>query len=100
MVLVPLQLVTIIAERLLEDRLLREIRALGVHGFTVTDVRGEGTRGVRASEWEGANVKIETLVAPDVAEQLVAHVAARYFQHHAVIVYRHEAHVVRGDKYV
>lgn len=95
-----LQLVTIVAERLLEERLLRELRDLGARGFTVSDARGEGTRGVRASEWEGANVRIETVVSPEVAEALVTHVAEHYFQHFAVIVFSHEVFVVRGDKYV
>jgi nitrogen regulatory protein P-II 2 len=98
--LVPLKLVTIVAERLLRARLLEEVQALGAHGFTLTEVSGEGSRGVRASEWEGANIKLETIVAPDVAQRIVAHVAATYFEYHAVIVYAQDVDVVRGDKYL
>ena len=95
-----LKLVTIVAERLLQERLLAEIKALGVRGYTLTDAHGSGNRGVRASEWEGLNVKIEIVASPETAARLIEHVAATYFEHHAVIVYQQDVEVVRGDKYV
>jgi nitrogen regulatory protein P-II 2 len=98
--LVRLKLVTIVAERVLRSRLIDEIRALGARGFTITEVTGEGSRGVRASEWEGANIKLETIVAADVAALIVDHVSATYFAYHAVIVYAMDVDVVRGDKYL
>jgi nitrogen regulatory protein P-II 2 len=98
--LVRLRLVTIVAERVLRSRLLDEIRALGARGFTVTEATGEGSRGVRASEWEGANIRVETIVAPAVAERIVERVSQLYFDYHAVIVYVQDVDVVRGDKYL
>ena len=50
---VPVKLLTIIAEALLEVRLVNEIKGLGARGYSVSEVRGEGSRGIRASEWEG-----------------------------------------------
>lgn len=97
---VSLKLVTIIAERILKDRLTEAIKSLGAKGYTHTDVTGEGSRGVRASEWEGNNVKIETAVSSEVAQEIVSHIAQNYFQHHAVIVYTQDIQVVRGDKYI
>ena len=96
---VTLKKVTIVAEALLEDRLLREIRALGARGYTLTEARGEGSRGVRASEWEGRNVRIETLVGGEVALRLLEHVAANYFEYHAVVAWAEDVEVLRGDKY-
>jgi nitrogen regulatory protein P-II 2 len=98
--LIPLKLVTIVAERILRARLIDEVHALGARGFTQSEVTGEGSRGVRASEWEGSNVKLEMIVAPDVAERIVTHVASTYFAYHAVIVYVQDVDVVRGDKYL
>jgi nitrogen regulatory protein P-II 2 len=98
--LVPLKLVTIVAERILRARLIQELQALGARGYTVTEAQGEGSRGVRASEWEGANIRVETIVAPAVAQSIVDHVAAIYFAHHAVIIYVQDVDVVRGDKYL
>lgn len=97
---VTLKLVTIIAEAVLETQLVREVRDLGARGHTITKTHGEGSRGVRASEWEGGNVKIETLVGDAVAERIVRHVAENYFQHYAVVAYVTDVSVVRGDKYV
>jgi nitrogen regulatory protein P-II 2 len=96
---VPLRKVTIVAEALLESRLLGDVLDCGARGFTLTEVRGEGSRGVRASEWEGRNVRIETLVAPDVADRILAHVAEVYFPRFAVVAWVEDVEVVRGDKY-
>ncbi len=95
-----LKIVTIVAERLLEERLLRALESLGAKGFTVTEAKGRGSRGVRSSEWAGPDVRIETLVGPDVADAILAHVAETYFEHYAVIVWVQDAQVVRGEKYV
>ena len=38
---VPRRKVTIVAEALLEDRIVRELRGLGARGFTIADVRGQ-----------------------------------------------------------
>jgi len=95
-----LKLVTIVAERILEDRLIREITRLGATGHTITDARGRGSRGVRASEWEGPDIRIETLVSADVAERIMSHVADTYFEYYALIAYVQDAQVARGDKYV
>lgn len=98
--IVTLKLVTIVAEHILEDRLLRKILALGAKGYTLTQAAGKGSRGVRASEWEGPDTKIETLVSQDVADRIVDHVADTFFEHYAVIVYVQDAAVIRGDKYI
>lgn len=100
MLTVTLKLVTIIAERVLQEHLLRALRELGARGYTLTEVSGEGSRGVRASEWEGHNIKIEAIVSPEVADRIIEHIAAHYFQHYAVIVYAQPVEVVRGDKYI
>lgn len=97
---VTLKLVTLVAERILEEQLVEEIIRLGAKGYTLTDASGRGSRGVRAHEWEGPDVKIEAVVSPEVAERIVNHVAGRYFEHYAVIVYLQSVEVVRGDKYV
>ncbi len=96
---VPLKRVTIIAEAVLEERLLADLRELGARGYTITEARGEGTRGVRASEWEGKSVKLETLVSAEVAERLLERLAERYFEHYAVVSYVETVEVVRGSKY-
>ncbi len=95
-----LKLVTIITERILEDRLLRAITELGAKGYTLTQATGQGSRGVRASEWEGPDTRIETLVSPEVADRIITHLSEQFFEHYAVIVYVQDAQVVRGEKYI
>ena len=77
---------------------VEQIRDSGARGFTMTDVIGEGSRGIHANEWEVPSVKIETLVPPIVAEQIVE-ATSRYFEHHAVIVYTSTVRVMRRQKF-
>jgi nitrogen regulatory protein P-II 2 len=97
---VDLKLVTVITERLLRDRILDDLRKCGAKGFTISDVSGEGSRGVRASEWEGQNLRIESVVSPEVADRIVERIAGDFFENYAVIVYLQDVQVVRGDKYM
>jgi hypothetical protein len=66
----------------------------------VVDSRGEGSRGMRASELPGEGIRIETVVSAAVADRLLAHVATHYFPNYAVIAYVTTVEVVRGEKYV
>lgn len=100
MKLTSLKLVVIIAEAVLEEQLLLEIKQLGAKGYTVSQVGGEGSRGVRTSQWERKNSKIETVVSPKVADEILTCLAEKYFSDYAVIVYVHEVGVSRGEKYV
>ncbi|HEX5819386.1 MAG TPA: hypothetical protein VFY20_10930 [Gemmatimonadales bacterium] len=100
MEMVPLKLVTIVAEPVLEEQLTTELKRLGARGYTVTETRGEGSRGIRASELPGESIRIETVVSAEVADRLLAHVAKQYFPNYAVIAYVSTVEVVRGEKYV
>jgi nitrogen regulatory protein P-II 2 len=95
----PFKLVTIIAEPVLEPRITMELRRLGATGFTVVEGRGQGSRALHAAEIPGINVRIETIVPPDVAERIVEHVARSYFADYEVIAYTADVAVVRGEKY-
>lgn len=95
-----LKLLTIVAEAVLENQIVADVRRLGATGYSVGGVRGEGSRGVRASDWEGQNVRLETIVSPPVAAAILGHIANTYFEHYAVIAYVQDVEVVRGDKYI
>jgi hypothetical protein len=94
-----LLLVTIVAEAVVEHRLVRDVTACGARGWTVCDARGQGSRGVRADEFEGANIRLETLVPAEVADQLLTVLARDYFPRYAVVAWTTPAHVVRPGKY-
>jgi nitrogen regulatory protein PII len=97
---ITLRKVTIIAERVLRDDLLQMLKNHGASGWTLTAVEGEGSRGIRASEWEGRNVQIDTLVSPSTAEIIMEDVGKNYFADWSVIVYACDVEVLRGEKYL
>ena len=95
----PMKRVTVVAEALLEDKIVADLRRLGARGWTILEARGHGSRGVRASDWEGRNVQVETIVPEETAQTILTHVAATYFEHYAVIAYVDAVDVVRSAKY-
>lgn len=97
---VPMQLVTIIAAQELEDQLLHEIKALGARGYTVAQVRGQGIHGARASEYEGENVRIETIVDSRTAQRIEEEIARRYFSEWAIVLYATQISVLRPGRFV
>lgn len=97
---VRVKLVTIITEGLLAERILGELAELGVTGYTSAEVRGAGAHGERVTEIVGPNVRIETLVAPELAERILDFLAEHYFDRYAVVAYAVDAEVVRGRKYL
>jgi len=95
----PLKMVVIVAEPVLESRLVTELRELGATGFSIVDGRGEGSRHAHASELPGSNVRIETIVPDDVAGRIMEHVSAHYFTNWSFIAYVTDVAVARRAKY-
>jgi nitrogen regulatory protein P-II 2 len=94
------QLVVIIAEEAIEGLLTTDVMRLGAHGYSVCEVRGQGSRGSRSGEWEAAKtVRIEVLCSPDVADAILDHVLTHYFRHYAVVAYTFEVGVLRPEKF-
>lgn len=91
--------VIIVTEALIADKIQEDILRLGASGYTTTQAEGRGSRGVRASEWEGRNAKIETIVTDSVAERILEHMSKVYFPNFAVIAHCHAVDVIRGDKF-
>lgn len=98
--LTELFLVTIITERILRDDIVEKVKELGAKGYTLTDTTGEGSRGIRASDWEGENVKIEVVVSRDIGNAIIDFISEQYFENYSVITYAYPVRVVRGDKYI
>jgi hypothetical protein len=61
---------TIVAEGILEERLLAVIEECGARGWTVSMAQGHGPSHHGVSGIEGGNVRVETLVAEDVAARI------------------------------
>ena len=96
----PLKLVTIIAEPVLEIHITQELRGLGAAGFTVIECRGQGSRGLHATELPDVKIRIESIVSSVVAERIVEHIASHYFGDYSLIAFTSDVAVVRGEKYM
>lgn len=92
------RVVTVIAEAVLHERLLNDLRGWGVEGLTV--VRAEGDPfGSRVGDVEGGFLRIECVVGAQVADRVLEGLSERYLGRFKVVAYDHAVRVVRGAKY-
>jgi hypothetical protein len=93
-------LLTIVTESVIENALMADLGGLGMRGYTVSDARGRGDRGLRDANWdEAANIRIEILCARSLAQQLLAHLKARYYANYAMVAWLNEVEVLRPEKF-
>ena len=93
-------MLTIITESVIENALLADLERLGVRGYTVTDARGRGSRGVRDANWdEAANIRIEIICARPLADAVLAHLQERYYANYAMVAFLAEIEVLRPEKF-
>jgi nitrogen regulatory protein PII len=94
------KLLTVITEAALENVLTKDLERLGVHGYTVTDARGKGSRGTRNAAWgESSNIRIEVVCDAATAEAITSHLQARYYQNYAMILFVSDVAVLRPGKF-
>jgi nitrogen regulatory protein P-II 2 len=95
----PMQLITIVAEEVLEQHLVRDLEANGATGWTITTAHGRGSRGLRAGASGGGNVRIESVATAEVADAVLERLAEHWFPRYAVVAWVEQVQVVRGEKY-
>ncbi|QTN33060.1 transcriptional regulator [Akkermansiaceae bacterium] len=95
----PMKLVTVVTEGLLKEKVIAILRRHSCTGFTVTRTDGEGSRGVRASDWEGPNLKIESIVSVETGEAIVEELSEKYFENYSLIAWITDVRVLRGEKF-
>lgn len=95
----PLKLVTIIADDVLEKRIIEDMKSLGIKGYTFDEVSGEGLAGSKDNEWEGRNIRLESVVTEETADQLMELLARKYFDRYGVIAYVTAVDVFRRSKF-
>ncbi|MBK1735167.1 transcriptional regulator [Halorhodospira abdelmalekii] len=94
------RLLTIVSETAIESRLVADIERLGAHGYTVTDARGKGHRGVRSSAWEAnSNIRIEVVCDEATADTIAEHLRTHYYADFAMILFISEVAVLRSEKF-
>jgi len=97
--LVPIKLVTIIALDALEERLIEDLKACGVRGYTIAEAEGEGMHQRNFTELEGRNVRIEVLAPPPIAHEVMEMLAEKYFDKYSIVAYVNTVEVLRPEKF-
>lgn len=93
-------LLTLICEAALENRLVKDLEQLGAPGWTLSDARGSGSRGVRSAGWDNdGNIRVEVICNRELAEQLARHVQERYYDNFAMICWLSDVEVLRAGKF-
>jgi nitrogen regulatory protein P-II 2 len=95
----PMKLVTIVTENLLKEKVIVLLKQHACTGFTISRVDGQGSRGVRASDWEGPNLKIESIVSVETGEAILEDLSERYFDNYSMVAWLSDAQVLRGEKF-
>jgi nitrogen regulatory protein P-II 2 len=93
------QMITVVAEAVLERKLTALMTDLGARGYSISHAHGRGTRGVHTEDWEGPNVRIESVVTAAVADRILTHLVEHYFPHYAIVAFTTEVRVARPDKF-
>lgn len=93
-------MLTIFTEATLEHVLIKDMDRQGIRGYTISDARGKGSRGVRDAAWdESRNVRIEIICARHQAEAILAHLQERYYSNYAMVACLSEVEILRPEKF-
>lgn len=96
----PRKMLTIITEAALETTLVRDIEKLGAHGYTISDARGKGRRGVRSAGWgPSSNIRIEILCSEERASAIASHCRDHYYDDYAMTIFILDVGVLRPEKF-
>jgi nitrogen regulatory protein P-II 2 len=93
------QLVTIVAEPVVEHRLVDDIKQCGAKGYSLGHVAGEGSTGNRSLDLTGPSIRLETVVTDRVAEAIMDLLAAKYFDRYAVVAWMSPVYVARPARF-
>jgi nitrogen regulatory protein P-II 2 len=93
------QLLTIIAEAVLEQRLIDDVKRLGAKGYSIGHVRGEGATGRAALDFAGPSVRLESVMTDEVVDRVFEVLASDYFPHFAVVAWAVPVRVARPERF-
>ncbi|MEN9506437.1 MAG: hypothetical protein RI958_2363 [Actinomycetota bacterium] len=92
-------LVTIVAEPVVEHKLLDDLKRCGAKGYSVGPVHGEGATGNRSLDLTGPSIRVETVVTEQVAERIMDMLAAHYFDTYATVAWVSPVYVARPGRF-
>lgn len=95
-----IDLLTIVTESVLKERLIQDLRRTGVRGWTLTAAQGEGPRNRRVNEVDGGNIRVEILADPQTIEKIWILLNNSYFSNYAVAAWQSKVLVSRPERYL
>lgn len=101
----PATKVTIIAERLLQDRLIKKLEAAGAKGYTIVDGSGKGEHFTRSGDRATvvsafSIIRIEAILSSDAQAHTVAQeIEAAFFKQYSGIVYLSPIEILRPQRF-
>lgn len=94
------KLVTIITEAIIETELCADLEELGASGYTVTNARGSGSRGIRNAGWSvSSNIRVEVVCSEALAASIAKYVSDKYYDNYAMIQFQSDIKVIRSGKF-
>jgi nitrogen regulatory protein PII len=95
------KLLVITSEKILEKQICEEIQNSGVTGYTIMDVRGNGSHGRREGGWDhSTNIRIEIIGSLETLTEISGKLVDKYFENYAMISYITDVSVMRPDKFL
>lgn len=96
----PIKYVVLIFEEALEPLIDKDLIACGAKGYTVSEARGRGHRGVRDAQWMlSGNVRIEVLCNEETAWRIVELLEEKYAKNYGLVSVVLDALGPRADQY-
>ena len=95
----PRQLVTIVAEAVVEQKLIDDIKKCGAKGYSLSHVRGEGSTPNQSLDLNGPSIRLETVVTDEVADRILELLSSKYFDHYATVAWVTPARVARPARF-
>ncbi|MCZ8238352.1 MAG: hypothetical protein O9346_03640 [Leptospiraceae bacterium] len=95
----PVKLVTIIALDSLEAKIVQDMDKLEIRGYTISPAHGKGLHSKKISDWEGTNIRIESLVSEEKGKKLVEMIRDKYLNKYGVVLFVSDVEVLRPERY-
>jgi len=97
--LVPIKMITIVALDSLQNRLVADLKSCGIKGYTIAEVKGEGLYEQHFTDWEGRNIRIETLASDEKVFSIMEMLSQNYFEKYGVIAFVTTVEVLRKEHF-
>ena len=95
------KLLTIVAEAALEPSLVKDLERLGARGYTITEARGKGSRGVRDAGWDRSGIiRVRVVCDAATAEAITTHLRDGHCDNYAMILFVGDVEILRPEKFL